>query len=103
MVRAGRTFDRLMFRCAKHFHDLHHNIDTNGNEVGSLHSMALKQGQGSGHGSQTDQFLDRAFIRRWKTKIYRFLERERDITMENFDQYTEDEIISMVTKRFKND
>jgi hypothetical protein len=68
-----------MFRCAKHFHDLHYN---------------LKEGSG-------DQYLDRAFIRRWKTKIYRFLEQEENISQQNFQNYKEDTIFEKVILKFK--
>lgn len=51
MVREGRAFDRLMFRCAKYFHDIHYNIETNSNDIISSQSQDLKQGQGSGPGS----------------------------------------------------
>lgn len=57
-VREERTFDRLMFRCAKHFHDIKYGIV-----------------------SESNQFLDRAFIRRWKTKIYRYLDKDQNITI----------------------
>lgn len=83
-VREGRTFDRLMFRCAKYFHDIKYNIESTDISENSNHQT---------HGLGTDNnFLDRAFIRRWKTKIYRFLEKERNITLATFDNYSEQDV-----------
>ena len=66
-----------MFKCAKHYHDLREDfIPTD------------------------DSDIDRAFIRRWKTKIYRFLEQEKNISVGNFDKYEEDEIFKMVMNKF---
>ena len=67
-----------MFKCAKYFHDLSKET----------------------HGSQIidDSDIDRAFIRRWKTKIYRFLEYDRKISVNNFDNYKENEIFDLVVK-----
>jgi hypothetical protein len=79
MVREGRTYDRLMFRCAKHFHDRKYNV--------------------ADHADTTN--MDRAFIRRWKTKIYKFLESQMGITMDNFETYTEDNIFEMVVTKFE--
>ena len=73
-----------MFRCAKYFHDIKYKIDSNG---------GLPQGAASQNGNpQSDQFLDRAFIRRWKTKIYRYLDKEQNINLETFENYSEDSI-----------
>ena len=89
-VREARTFDRLMFRCAKYFHDKKY--------YGTSDHSACQS-------SADDGTMDRAFIRRWKTKIYRYLEKERKpkVTLEEFDQYTEDEIFDMVRARFRNE
>lgn len=75
LVREGRTFDRLMFRCAKYFHDKRYNFPP-------------------------DSEMDRAFIRRWKSKIYKFLESDQKITMENFGTYSEDKIFELVIDHF---
>lgn len=74
LVREGRTFDRLMFRCAKHFHDKKYNVAD----------------------SADTSDMDRAFIRRWKTKIYKFLESDMKITLNNFGNYSEDRIFELV-------
>jgi len=99
IVRETRTFDRLMFRCAKFFHDLHYNIEPEGS---GRTSEQGKQGQGSGHSQQDMSFLDRAFIRRWKTKIYKYLEQEEHITLSNFGNFSEEKIFNMAKQRFKN-
>ena len=72
-VREGRTFDRLMFKYAKHFHDIHYRM------------FLEKQ-------SNTDENLDRAYIRRWKTKIYKYLECQHNITQKTFFNFEEDSI-----------
>ena len=79
MVREGRTFDRLMFRCAKHFHDKKYNVAD----------------------SADTSDMDRAFIRRWKTKIYKFLESDMKITLSNFGNYSEDHIFELVLKNLR--
>ena len=76
-----------MFRCAKFFHDIKYKIEPsspNGNQ-------------------QNDQFLDRAFIRRWKTKIYRYLDKERNINLSTFENYSEDGIFSIVKSKYEHD
>ena len=90
-VREARTFDRLMFRCAKYFHDKKY--------YGTSDHSACQSSLFD------DTAMDRAFIRRWKTKIYRYLEKERKprLTLDEFDQYTQDEIFSLVRTRFKNE
>ena len=79
IVREARSFDRLMFRCAKIFHD-----------------------RNFGDGAE-QPFLDRAYIRRWKNKIYKYLEKEESITNENFENFQEEHIVSLVEARFKNE
>jgi len=78
-----------MFRCAKYFHDKKY--------YGTSDHSACQ--------SSADDAMDRAFIRRWKTKIYRYLEKERKprVTLDEFDQYKEDEIFDMVRVRFRNE
>lgn len=48
-------------------------------------------------------YLDRAFIRRWKTKIYRFLEKEKGVTQLTSQKMKESEIIKIVVERFIHD
>ena len=92
-----------MFKCAKHFHDKRYNIESN-NAAESENSGDLQQNQNNqGQGQQGDQFLDRAFIRRWKTRIYRYLERDEGITLANFEQYNEDQIFEKVVLRYKSE
>ena len=67
-VRQDRTFDRLIFQCAKYFHD---------KKVGKTND---------------DSEIDRAFIRRWKSKIYSYLKQEKNITVDNFDDQDKDQI-----------
>ena len=97
LVREARTFDRLMFRCSKYFHDKHYNIEPGNDD----NTQENKQGQGSG--GSDNAFLDRAFIRRYKTKIYRYLEKDERITQSNFSQWPEDTLFNMVVQKFKND
>jgi hypothetical protein len=100
LVREARTFDRLMFKCAKMFHDKAYNIEGSQCQSSMQSENAKQAGAGSGH---DNSFLDRAFIRRWKTKIYRYLEDEEKITQANFGVYDEHKITRMITERFKHD
>lgn len=80
MVREARTFDRLMFRCAKHYHDQKYNVAD----------------------STDTSDMDRAFIRRWKTKIYKFLDTSFGITLGNFSKFSDDHIFELVLKNYKD-
>lgn len=75
-VRQDRTFDRFIFSCAKHFHDKRVEAADDDSEV------------------------DRAFIRRWKSKIYNYLKQDKNITLDNFDHDECDKIYKMVLNRF---
>ena len=76
-----------MFRCAKYFHM----IKFKGQEISP-----------STADSQDNLYLDRAFIRRWKAKIYAYLER-LGITQANFEEMGADEVYEKVTKELKPD
>jgi hypothetical protein len=88
-----------MFKCAKIFHDKYYNIEGSLNENVSNISETIKQG----NEASSITFLDRAFIRRWKTKIYRYLEKDKCITQINFSNYSEESIEKMVMQKFKNE
>jgi hypothetical protein len=60
---------------------------------------AKQAGDRSGH---NNYFLYRAFIRRWKKKIYTYLEEEEWISQVDFGVYTEDKILQLIVERFKN-
>lgn len=45
-----------------------------------------------GDGGNTEDNLDRAYIRRWKTKIYKYLEYNHNITQKTFFNIPEDKI-----------
>mgnify|MGYP006893295071 CR=1 FL=1 len=95
-----------MFRCAKYFHDIFYNIENGSGDYHYSHHSRPMQGQGSVSNSlqpNDPNFLDRAYIRRWKTKIYRYLEKEEQITQTNFENYSEDSIFVMVQRRYKNE
>ena len=80
LVREARTFDRLMFKLAKIFHDRVYNIEnSNSNDCMSI-NLSITADNIKQNGVIDNSYLDRAFIRRWKTKIYRFLEKDQNVT-----------------------
>lgn len=62
-VRQDRTFDRLVFSCARHFHDKKYHGD---DEDGKCHKSERDTGTSDEQDDLKAGLLDRAFIRRWK-------------------------------------
>ena len=84
-VRDQRTFDRLMFRIAKFFHDKREQQESSKWENIQATSFDDKK-----------EILDRAFIRRLKSKIRNLLAQDHGIDENSFVSYTEDDIFELV-------
>ena len=77
VVREVRKLDRLTFQIAKALHDKKY--------------PDMSKGE-----------IDRAFIRRWKIKIYKHLEYTHGITHKNFEEHSEEEIYEQVMGFYEN-
>lgn len=77
-VREGRKFDRLIFAISKALHD-------------------------QKYAEQDSKFLDRAFIRRWKVKLYKFLEDDHQISLGSYEKFSDEYITKVCLEQFSSE